>query len=412
MSSSAVWRLSVWNWKSSPFMSIGFFCNRLVGVVSGLLCAATIAGCTGIQAPAPEVGNAEWVVEGGNAQRNRTVEAQAIPPLRQGQEYSIGGDTTYGSPAVVAQGLIIAEGDRKLHALALSDGAEQWQFPVIGSYLSPAIDGDRVFIRSERGEEGWLYAISLDGGKELWAYRFPLVGSSINNVGGHVTSPVAVGDRVFVGASQSIYAFDTEDGALMWETDLGTPIVTSAAVADDTIYVGDFTGLHALDANSGEEQWHYPVDGLGLYFAPVITGNHVIIAGESTIYSIDRTSGELMWERSFVDAQIIPAGAGDDAVYVKSATTLFAVDPLSGEDIWLYKGGDFVSLPAVTGKQLYVVVRTGGLAQIRGLNRLNGKEEWNMESTALSNAAPVVAGGYLFVRTIDGRILGLYSEEE
>lgn len=385
---------------------------RLARVVSGLLVAVALAGCSGIQAPAPKVDNAEWVVEGGNAQRNRTVEAQAIPPLRQGQEFTIGGDTTYGSPAVVAQGLIIAEGDRKLHALALSDGAEQWQFPVIGSYLSPAVDGERVFIRSERGEEGWLYAISLEGGKELWAYRFPRVGSSINNVGGHVTSPVTNGDRLFVGASQSIYAFDTADGALMWETDLGAPIVTSASVADNTVYVGDFTGLHALDANSGEEQWHYPVDGLGLYFAPVIAGNQVIIAGESTIYSIHRASGELTWERNFVDAQIIPAGAADDAVYVKSATTLFAVDPLSGEDIWSYQGGDFVSLPAVTATQLYVVVRTGGLAQIRGLSRLNGKEEWNMGSTALSNAAPVVAGGYLYVRTIDGRILGLYSEEE
>ena len=111
-------------------------------------------------------------------------------------------------------------------------------------------------------------------------------------------------------------------------------------------------------------------------------------------------------------AQIIPAGADDLAVYVKSATTLFAVDPLSGEDIWAYQGGDFVSLPAVTATQLYVIARAGGLAQIRGLSRLDGKEEWHMESAALSNAAPIVAGDYLFVRTTDGRIVGFYSEEE
>ena len=66
---------------------------------------------------------------------------------------------------------------------------------------------------------------------------------------------------------------------------------------------------------------------------------------------------------------------------------------------------DFVSLPAVVGGQIYVITRIGGSGQLRALRLADGQEIWQTEDARLANAAPVVAGGRVYVRTTDGRVL-------
>ena len=82
-----------------------------------------------------------------------------------------------------------------------------------------------------------------------------------------------------------------------------------------------------------------------------------------------------------------------------------ALDRATGEVDWSYQVMDFISLPALTGEQLYVVTRVGGKSQLRALNLADGQEIWQVENMRLSNAAPVVAGGQVYVRTVDGSVL-------
>lgn len=370
-----------------------------------------LAGCLSVDAitggarSSPTGGGSDWVVEGGTPGRSRATSDTVALPLRVVQDYSVGGDTQFTSPVGIAQGALLADGEETLYVLDAASGQERWRFNLPGAFFSPAVDDNRVFVRSESGQDGFVYALTLDRGDKLWQFRFPAVGSSYDNVGGHVTSPLVAGQRVLVGAAQSLYALDVESGAVAWEYQLQSPIASSVAVADGTVFVSDFTHLYALSLADGSEAWRFGFETVSLFFAPVILGDQVVITSYDTVYSLQRESGELAWAKQLPGLQLIPAGGYAEQVYVKSTNTLIALNNASGDELWRYASLNFVSLPVVTAEHLYVIDRFGDGSHLLALGRVDGQEAWRSEKARLARSAPVVAQGRLFVRTENGRIL-------
>lgn len=175
-------------------------------VTSALLSACT-AGSAGIAGAtfSGEIGRA-WPVEGGNPSRNREVSSSIVPPLVLKGTYPVEGDTQFTSPPVVANGLLIADSARRLSALGLGEGKEEWFIHLAGSYLSPVIAENLVIARVEAGDEGFLVALDAKRATIAWQHQFPKVGSSYDNIGGHVTAPVVVDETVFVGAAKTMTA--------------------------------------------------------------------------------------------------------------------------------------------------------------------------------------------------------------
>jgi outer membrane protein assembly factor BamB len=348
----------------------------------------------------------EWVMEGYNPQRDRASSAPITPPLKLAQEYSIGGQTPLGSPVTVTADLVLVEGDHRLYALT-RQGQEQWSIDLPGSFLSPAVAGPVVFVRAEMDQTGYLLAIQANSGEQLWQFEFPKVGSQYGNLGGHVTAPVIVDGLVLVGAGQAFYALEVETGRPFWSYNIDEPITSAAAVAGETILFTDFKQLYALDLQSGRQRWRFqPEDGtVAQLFAPVVDREQVITSSGNTVYALDHQTGRLLW-RSQISAEekLIPAGADGEQVYVKSVQRLYALDRGSGVEVWSYGATNFVSLPAISGDYLYVITRAAGQAQLRALNRQNGQAVWQVEDGQLANAAPVIAGQQVYVRTGDGRV--------
>ncbi len=344
-------------------------------------------------------------MEGYSLQRDRAIQEELQPPLKIQKVLSIGGDTQRTSPVGVARGLLFVEGTRKLHALSLNNGKERWFFDLPGSFFSPAIAGSRVFVRAESGDVGYVLSLDAASGLKLWQFKFPRVGSAYDNLGGHVTSPVVAQGLVLVGASRSLYALDAETGRRVWTFEAQAPVASSAAVGGDTVYFADFTRLYAVDLKTGEKRWDFEHGTVTLFFAPVIAGDEVIITSYDTAYALNRHTGELLWTRTIESEGIIPSAASGDHVYVKSVNRLYALDQATGEIVWSYGVGDFVSLPAVAGEQIYVVTRAGGSGQLRALRKSDGQEIWSAEEERLAPTAPVIAGGRVYVRTVDGDVL-------
>jgi outer membrane protein assembly factor BamB len=349
-------------------------------------------------------------MEGYSPQRDRATAEDVQPPLRIQRELTVGGDTQFGSPVGVARGLLFVEGTRQLHAFALDSGNEQWVFDLPGSFVSPAVAGNSVFVRAESDKDGYILALSADAGLKLWQFRFPQVGSAYDNVGGHVTSPVVAEGLVLVGASRSFRALNAETGAQVWVFDTQLPVASSATVANDSVYFTDFTRLYAVDLKTGAERWSFEHGTLSLFFAPVAIADEIIITSHNTIYALNCRSGKMLWTKTLNNTEdLVPAAAAGERVYVKSANQLYALDRLTGEMAWTYpqasQAADFVSLPAVAGGQMYVITRIGGSGQLRALRLADGQEIWQTEDARLANAAPVVAGGRVYVRTVDGRVL-------
>jgi outer membrane protein assembly factor BamB len=353
-----------------------------------------------------------WPMEGYGLTRNRTVGGHIPTPLRVQREFHVGGSTQFVSPAVIAGGLMFAEGEGTLHALALDSGREVWQIHLPGSFLSPTVLGDSVFARAESGEDGYVYALSAEAGAKLWEFKFPQVGSSYDNIGGHVTSPIVAGGLVLIGAAQTLFALDAESGEPVWRFEAAAPIASSATVAEDLVYVADFTQLYALDLKTGEAQWAFDHGTVSLFFAPIVIGERVIVTSYDTAFALNRTDGRSLWSRRFRDMQVIPAAASAQYVFVKSANRLFALAPADGAIAWEYGATNFVSMPVLTDEHVYVVTRADGGSQLRALNHQNGSELWRSDNVALANAAPIATGESVYVRTVDGNILAFGSTTE
>lgn len=382
-----------------------FLLLRLV-LLCGLLAGCSPVGglLAGSQSPSLLSGS-DWAIEGGSPARSRASADVVALPLRLAQNYEIGGDTQFASPVGIAQGALLADGEQVLYVLDAANGEERWRFNLTGFFLSPTVADNRVFVRSESGEDGFVYALTLDTGAKLWQFRFPAVGSPYDNVGGHVTSPLVAANRVLVGASQSLYALDVETGAVAWEYALQSPIASSVAVADDFVFVSDFTHLYALSLENGAEAWRFDFDTVSLFFAPVVLADQVIITSYDTVYSLHRESGALAWAKQLPDMQLIPAGAYGEQVYVKSTNTLVALDRSSGAELWRYATLNFISLPAATEDHLYVIDRFGDGSHLLALGRADGQEAWRSDKAQLARSAPIVAQGRLIVRTENGQIL-------
>lgn len=377
---------------------------------------ALLAGCAQASSAAGNsqwnVDAAEWVMEGGWPDRSRKSAENTAPPLAVERIYSIGGDTQYVSPVTVAQDLVFAEGPQTLHVLDGADGKEQWKINLAGAYLSPAVDGDSVFVRVESGADGYIFALSLDAGDKLWEFKFPYVGSSYDNVGGHVTSPVIADGLVLVGAAQTLFALDAATSNLVWQFDLDDPVASSAAVAGEIVYVTDFMNLYAVDLHTGKELWRYNHDVVTLLFAPIVVGDRIVITVDDSVIVLNRLDGKVLWSKEFSDTAVIPAAASPDRVYVKSTTSLMALNLADGNPLWKYDATNFISLPALTNEYAYVITRAEASSQLRALRLADGVEVWSNDHSELANAAPVAAAGRIFVRTVDGEILSYQPTKE
>lgn len=350
-----------------------------------------------------------WPMEGGNGRRTRATTERIQPPLIIKEQIVVGGDTQFVSPVAVVADWLVVDGDRRLHVFQRANLQEIWRVGLPGSYLSPTIGEETLYVRVESGEDGFLVAFELATGDERWRYHFPVVGSSFNNVGGHVTSPLVVGSQVLVGAAQTLNAFAVDTGELLWQFDTAEPIASSVAVSGSVAYIADFTHLYAIDPYGGRELWRFTHDEVTLFFAPIVTEDAVIIADRYTIYALAHADGHVLWQRDFTQ-EVIPAAADTDHVYVKTVNQLWALDHATGDIIWDYESLNFVSLPAVTADQLYVITRSAGGSQLRALRSVDGVEVWKADDHDFGNSAPVASQGTIYVRTNSGEIVGYRSE--
>ena len=391
--------------------------KRLVAIIfkaislSLLLWGCSSFGQTSPNVASPEQSATSWLMEGGSATRSRATNGEVGYPLQLAVRVSVGGDTQYASPVTIDRELLFVEGDKQLHVFSLGDRSQRWEIPVLGSYLSPAVAGETVFVRAESGTDGYLLALNASSGTQSWQYKFEAVGSSNDNIGGHVTSPVVVDGLVVVGAAKTIEALDAKTGKPRWRTELKDAISSSLAVADGLAYVTDLTTLYALDLYSGGEQWQRQFEQIPPMFSPIVAGDRVFIASKAGIHALNRLDGTTLWDRSFGDQPLIPAAADGDRFFVKTINQLYMLDSKTGDLLWQYEALNYVSIPAVTAEHLYIVTRADGGSQLRVLQKQSGKELWRSENLDLNNGSPVIAGAIVYVRTKAGEVFGFQSKE-
>jgi outer membrane protein assembly factor BamB len=384
---------------------------QIVAQPTAIALAPTAAVSADLFGPRPLTsisGPDDWAMEGNNPSRTRSIHGALVLPLSQRREVRVSDDTGTGSPLTIARGTMLVESQHHLRALDLSSGEQRWEVPLAGVYISPAVAGDFVFVRSEADNKGQMLALDVHSGKQIWAFTPKRLSSPDNSYfGGHLTSPVVVDGTVFVGAGQEVYALNANTGAVRWTFTTKDYISSSATLAGGRVYISDFRYFYALDQQSGAVLWSHPTT-LSIYFSPVVADQAVLLTDGDNLTALEAASGKQLWSVQIPGQVLIPGAVSGSRVFVKTVSTLYALDLASGGELWHFADHNFISLPAVASDQVFVISGSGADTALLALDVVSGQSTWRQPVAALSTVAPVIAGKTIYVRTGDGRVLGFW----
>jgi alcohol dehydrogenase (cytochrome c) len=185
-----------------------------------------------------------------------------------------------------------------------------------------------------------------------------------------------------------------------WPAPNGDLASTRAARAS-SITTGTVSGLRV--------RWRFRLRGEGGSFGlvasgPVVSGDTVYVQDtKSSVFAIDRETGELRWARIYTAPNDGPNGVtvGDGRVYAATDTTAFALNALTGRRLWSRRLVDrdeqFVDIaPVVASGRVYlstVGFSPGGRGAIYALDARTGRRLWRFDTIRDPWRHPLAGGG-------------------
>jgi len=246
--------------------------------------------------------------------------------------------------------------------------------------------------------------------------------------------PVIAADMVFaLGADAQLHGFDTEQGKLVWQTQIDDE--------NRNIYPGRAGGIAAqnnhlaahasrlemsmLDADTGEIRWQVTHQA-PLQAGPTFIGDEAVLVSdiEGQLYAYAVADGELLWENAGLPISTVIFGAAYPAVYNDEVVIAGSGGEISvhrAEDaslIWaetlasfnprtpLEELSDILAHPIHDGQQVIVASQAGRLA---AFDAMTGLANW--EQPIATTVMPWLAGETLFVVSVTGDLYALRSSD-
>jgi len=274
---------------------------------------------------------------------------------------------SYSGPVVAGDLVIVTETkDAKtehVRAIDRASGAERWQVEWPGSMSvpffaasngswirsTPCVDEGRVFVAGMRDV---LVCLDAATGAEQWRVNFVEALESPLPAFGFVSSPLVIGDHVFVQAGSGFVKLEKAAGKIVWRT------------------LDDGGGMMGSAFSSP-----YPATIGGVF--------QILVQTREELAGIDPENGKVLWKtpvEAFRGMNIVTPTVHDGRVFTTSyggGSFLFAVDPTNVgkpvEQIWRNKIQGYMSTPIVIGGHAYVHLRNQRFAC---LDLATGKEAW------------------------------------
>jgi outer membrane protein assembly factor BamB len=198
--------------------------------------------------------------------------------------------------------LYLGGSDGEVLRLDASSGEVLWQGSVSGEVLAaPQGDGEIVAVQTYDGK---LYGLNHETGERLWRYDSNVPVLTIRGT----STPILRDGVVYAGfASGRVLAFDTDDGATLWEARIAIPqgrseierivdVDGTMAISGSELYVASYQGrISALDIRTGRKIWQRNVSS---FFGVSQGFGNVYIAEESgTITAYLRNGQGIRWEQ-------------------------------------------------------------------------------------------------------------------
>lgn len=245
-------------------------------------------------------------------------------------------------------------------------------------------------------------------GKVAWSQKF----------GPIFSSAVAGSGMLYIASTNGyLYALDQKTGATAWRTSVGNYLTDSTpALEGQVLFVAVRSSIiEALNAHTGQVYWTFET-GEKIQAPPLVAGSRVLLASRTTAWSLDATTGRLVWKfHRGVDgwpSTGSPSLAGDTLyVGLGSATQFWALNLEDGHVVWSFDTHDRITSTALIGTDTVYVATWHGV--IFALNRATGAKLWSYSLNAIRNQSVVdgvggsmaLAEGRLYVGDYRGSIL-------
>ncbi|HXW04890.1 MAG TPA: PQQ-binding-like beta-propeller repeat protein [Vicinamibacterales bacterium] len=173
------------------------------------------------------------------------------------------------APPLMVGGWLFAATPGRLTAFRVTDGVAIWQREFAEVRERPAAEGTTLYVPTA---DGRLTALDVASGRTLWEAR----------VGTSAGEPLALSDRVYLGAGRDFVCLKADRGREDWRFAIGAPIRGAPAFDDSHVYIVAMDNLlRAHDRTNGANRWkadlkYRPLAG------PVVLGNAVVVAGMTT----------------------------------------------------------------------------------------------------------------------------------
>jgi outer membrane protein assembly factor BamB len=202
-------------------------------------------------------------------------------------------------------------------------GDKVWMYrPDVSGLIasSPLVVGDRVYVGATLGSQGVVFCLDRATGKVIWDTRKSL--KWMKHIS--ISSPVLVDGKLYIGegfhqdSNCKVYCINAETGKEVWNYPTGSHTESSPFVAEGKVYIGaGDDGLYCLDAKTGDELWHY--NGLHIDANPLVHEKRLYVGAgegdvqtETAILCLDAESGKEVWKRRLdLPAWGSPVLAGD-----------------------------------------------------------------------------------------------------
>lgn len=294
------------------------------------------------------------------------------------------------------------------------------------SRLTPALDGDKLFVVDH---EGIVTALDSHKGKKLWSKNITkewtgMFGKFVHffkaaDVNSGITGGISSADGIlFVGSyAGEVIALSAVDGKEIWRKQLKGEISSVPQSNGQVVAIQTMNGkLFALDAKTGADLWFFenppPLLTLRGTASPVVTDS-AIYAGFSNgrLMAFNPSNGLILWDqrlampkgRSELDRMVdIHASPllKDGILYVGTYQgRIAALARGTGSSLWGLDGSTSENL-AVSDDKLFVSHSDG---KIVAYNLTSGEQVWSNEKLLRRGlGSPQVFGDYLAVVDFEG----------
>lgn len=284
--------------------------------------------------------------------------------------------------------------------------SSSWSAPLGPGYSGPIVAADRVFVTETKDKTFEVVrAFDRATGSQLWETQWegsmsvPFFAAS--NGSWIRATPAYDGERLYVaGMRDVLVCLDAGSGETLWKRDFvaetGAKLpnfgcVSSPLVVGNHVYVQAGGGLAKLDKFSGTTIWQALDDGGGMYggafsspaLATIAGVDQLVVQTRSKLAGVDLIDGTVLWSRAiraFRGMNILTPTIIGDAVFTSSyggRSTMLAISrDDSGwqvTDVWSHKSQGYMSSPVVVGGHIYLHLRNRRLVC---LDTKTGEERW------------------------------------